>query len=172
MKRAALPIVIALFAFAFGIRTCRAADFESARKSLAGIRGVYVLIEELQPNLQKYNKRAELSAANLLKAVEAQLREAGITVYDREEWLRAAGRPILYVNVNTHEYQKYCFAYDIRIELQQIVYPETSPAARLLATTWSSNTTGAVDPGTVETIVSGVRAGVALFINAYMAGRR
>jgi len=172
MRKAGIFFVIAAFICVFGAQACLGADSEAARKSLSDIKGVYVFVEDLQPNLQKYNKRAELSAAELQRSVEAQLREAGIKVYDREEWLHASGRPILYVNVNTHEYEKYQFAYDVRIELQQIVYLEINSAARLLAPTWSSNTTGVVNPGTVKAIADDVKAGVALFINAYLAGRR
>ena len=59
--------------------------------------------------------------------MEAQLKEAGIRVLDRDEWLRTPGRPVVYVNVNTHEYQKYRFAYDVRIELQQLATLEANP---------------------------------------------
>lgn len=171
MRKAGIIFIIAAFTFAFGAGACRGADCEAARKSLSDIKGVYVLVEELQPNLQKYNKRVALSAAELRKAVEAQLREAGIKVYDREEWLRTGGRPVLYVNVNTHEYEKYHFAYDIRVELRQIACLEINPATKVLATTWSSNTTGVVNPGTINVIADGVKGGVALFINACLPGR-
>jgi hypothetical protein len=171
-RNAGIFLIVAVLALVSGVRTCPGADSEITRKSLSDIRGVYVLVEELQPNLQKYNKRTELSATDLRRRVEAQLREAGIKVYDRDEWFRTSGNPMLYINVNTHEYEKYHFAYDIRIELQQIAYPAINPAMKLLVTTWSSNMTGVVNPGTITTIAEGVRAGAALFINAYLAGRR
>lgn len=155
----------------FATHTALAADFQASRASLADIEGVYVVVEKLQPNLQKYIKRPQLSVEELQRRVEAQLNEAGIKVYDKDQWLRAAGRPILYINVNTHEYQKYQFAYDIKAELQQIVSLDANPRMRLMAATWSSDMTGAVDTGTVQTLFEGVKAVVGLFIKACLSSR-
>ena len=144
-----------------------AVDAEISRRTLADLKGLYVIVEELDPNLQKFSKRADLSRAQLYKNIESQLKETGITVLSREEWLRSPGRPVLYVNVNIHEFQKYQFAYGVTVELQQIVSLQTNPAVETLATTWSTSMTGVVNPGTANYIFENVRALVGLFVKAY-----
>jgi hypothetical protein len=159
-------LLIALLVIAMG-NSAFAVDSESSRKTLANLKGVYVIIEDLQPNLQKYAKKQELSKEQLQKHVEVHLKEAGIRVLNREEWAQAPGRPILYVNVNTHEYQKYQFAYDARVELQQMASLETSPGAKALAATWSINMTGTVNMGTVNVIYDSVKSLTSAFVKAY-----
>jgi hypothetical protein len=144
-----------------------AIDAEVSRRTLADLKGVYVIVEELDPNLQKFSRRADLSRAQLQKSVESQLKEAGIAVMSREEWLRTPGRPLLYVNVNLHEFQKYQFAYNVSVELQQITSLEINPAVEALATTWSINMTGVVNPGTANYISENVKSLVGLFAKAY-----
>ncbi len=144
-----------------------AADSEQSRKTLTSVKGVYVLVEELQPNLQRYLKKQELSRGQLQTQIENQLKTAGIKVLTRQEWLLTKGRPVLYVNVNTHEYQKYRFAYGVSVELQQIVSPEVAPDARILATTWSVDMTGAINGGSIEAINQRIKGLIDLFINAF-----
>jgi len=115
----ALGLILASFSFA--------GDTDTSRRTLSGVKGVSVVVEDLQPDLQKRARRQALSKDQLRKNMEAQLEEAGIRVLDRDEWLRTPGRPVVYVNVNTHEYQKYRFAYDVRIELQQLATLEANP---------------------------------------------
>lgn len=162
-------------ALVLGVMSARpvpAADFELARKSLSDLRGVCVVVEQVQPSLQKYSKKAQLSAEDLQKRVELQLKESGIKVYNREQWLDTPGKPILYVNVNTHEYQKYQFAYDVRVELDQVVSLEANPQMRIIATTWSANMTGAVNTGSLGVIPDRVKEVVGLFIKAYLAAHK
>jgi hypothetical protein len=106
----ALGLILASFSFA--------GDTDTSRRTLSGVKGVSVVVEDLQPDLQKRARRQALSKDQLRKNVEAQSKETGIRVFDRDEGLRTPGRPVLYVNVNTHQYQKYRFAYDVRTKLQ------------------------------------------------------
>ncbi len=82
-------------------------DSDASRKTLSGIAGVYVVVEKLQPNLERYTKRQELSKEKLQTAIENQLKASGIRVLNKEEWLSTKGRPVLYVDINAHEYHKY-----------------------------------------------------------------
>ena len=146
-----------------------AVDSEQARKTLAGLPGVYVLVEELQPNIQKYASKFELDKVSLQKSTESRLREAGIRVLGREEWLKTPGRPVLYVNVNTHEQEKYWFAYNVEVELQQIAAMEANPAIKSLVGTWSVNIAGAVNIGTINALQDRVKNLLDIFIKAYLS---
>ena len=146
-----------------------AVDSEQTRKTMAGLQGVYVLVEELQPNIQKYASKFSVDKASLQKNVEMQLREAGIRVLERDEWAKTPGRPVLYVNVNTHEQEKYWFAYNIEVELQQIAAMEANPATKALVGTWSVNIAGVVNIGTITALRDRVKNLMDIFISAYLS---
>jgi len=87
-----------------------AEDSEINRRTLKGLAGFYVIVEELQPNLLKYEKYAkqfDLNKAGIQRDIKRQLTKAGIRVLSREEWPKTPGQPVFYVNVNTHESEKY-----------------------------------------------------------------
>lgn len=153
-------------------RKSPAVDSESTRLTLTNLTGVHVIVEDLQPNLQKYVRRQELSKEEVLKQVEAQLRAGGVRVLTREEWLQTPGRPVFYVNINTHEHHKYQFAYDVRTEVQQIAFLETNPSTRALVTTWSVNMTGSVNIGATGVIYDSVRTLTGMFVKAYLASKQ
>jgi len=148
-----------------------AIDTEVTRMTLSGLQGVYVAVEELQPNLVKYGaaQKVGLSKEVLQRDIEARLTKAGIRVLTWDQMLKTPGSPFLYVVVNTHESEKYWYAYDIRIELQQIVSMATNPKVRAMAGTWSTNMTGIVNVGTLHVIRDDVGALVGKFVAAYQS---
>jgi hypothetical protein len=132
-----------------------AVDSKETRLTLTGLQGVYIAVEELQSNVMKYEKhlrKSGLMREQIQQDVERRLRQAGIRVLTSDDWLKTSGRPILYVNVNTHEYEKYWLAYDIRIELQQIVSIDSNPKIKTLASTWTMNVTGIANIDTLYVI--------------------
>jgi hypothetical protein len=147
--------------------TAYAIDAEITRQTLSGLQGVYVTVENIQSNIQKYAQKAGVTKEQIQKDIEVKLKSAGIKVFTREEWLNAPGRPILYVNINTHEYEKYWYAYDIKVELQQIVSLETNPSIKTMADTWSINMTGIANIGTLNSIRNNVGVLTEKFISAY-----
>ena len=70
-------------------------DDEYTRKTLAGLTGLYVSVEHIPDEVQ----RDGLDTTQILTDVELKLRQAGITVLARQEWLSTAAAPYLYVNV-------------------------------------------------------------------------
>jgi hypothetical protein len=147
-------------------------DSEQSRNTMQGIKGVHVIVEDLQPNLQKYARKQEISRERLQALVESRLRQSGIRVLAGDEWLSASGRPVLYVCVNSHEYEKYQFAYDVSVELQQLASPEAAPSTKVLAATWSAHITGAVTAGAVRAINERVEELIDVFVNAYRSVQR
>nr|MDA8125056.1 hypothetical protein [Deltaproteobacteria bacterium] len=73
----------------------------------------------------------------------------------------------LYVNINTHETERYWYAYDIKLELRQIVLLEVNPRIKTLADTWSINITGETNIGNLNILKKDALALVEGFIRAY-----
>ena len=147
-----------------------AEDSEEARRTLIGLQGVQVIVEELQPNIlkqDKYLQKAGLTKIQLQKDIETRLKAAGIKVLSLDQWSKTPGRPTLYVNVNTHESEKYWFAYDIKLELRQVVSLDARPEIKTLANTWGINMTGVVNIGTFNVIRDNVGVLLDRFIQAW-----
>ncbi|MHB8090550.1 MAG: hypothetical protein ACYDH8_02915 [Syntrophales bacterium] len=147
-----------------------AEDSEVSRRTLKGLAGFYVIVEELQPNLLKYEKYAkqfDLNKAGIQRDVERQLTKAGIRVLSHEEWQKTPGQPVFYVNVNTHESEKYWFSYNIKIEVRQVVSLEANPAVKTFADTWSLSLTGMANIGSLKQISQDINLLTMRFIGVY-----
>src|SRR2546427_59067 len=92
-------------------------DDEHTRRSLAGVKGVFVLVEAFDEE----GERAGLSKTQLQTDVELRLRQGGVLVLTREQRNAAPGGPTLYVNVNAMEVSREFYAFDSRLELDQDV---------------------------------------------------
>lgn len=145
---------------AFGV------DAELTRQTIKGLEGVNVIVEDIQPNVQKYAQRAGIAKEQIQKDVETKLKSNGIKVLTKDEWLKTPGRPVLYVNINTHETEKYWYAYNVWLELKQVVSLEANPSIKTLASTWSINITGVANIGTLGVIKNAVDGLVSRFISA------
>jgi hypothetical protein len=169
-RRYFLPFVsIALILSAFLALPVLADDSEVSRATLSGLQGVNVVVEEVQPNIQKYAAKFGLSGAQIRRDVVQKLQEGGMRVVEGNEWLAIPGRPVLSVSVNTHETEKYWYAYDIKIELRQLAVLEASPLMKTLASTWSLNITGLANIGNLNLIRQDVGALAGKFLQAYRA---
>ncbi|MEN6317420.1 MAG: hypothetical protein ABFD82_01505 [Syntrophaceae bacterium] len=160
-------IIVGFIMFCFTVLEVWAVDSESTRQTLKKIQGVMVITEELQPNLTKYVKKNIPSKDVLQMAVELRLKKAGVKVLTYDEWMKSPGRPILYVNINTHEHEKYWFVYNVSLDLQQVVFLESNPKSRALASTWSINVTGITNIGSLGAIQYNILYLVDQFIGAY-----
>jgi hypothetical protein len=153
-------MAFALYPYAFAI------DSDLTRRTLFGIRGVHVMVEDLQPSLKDYGPKFSLSNTQIEKDVEIRLRAAGISILTREQWLKTIGRPLLYISVNSHD-DKFRVAYDIRIDLKQIVSMEANPDTKTFANTWSINMTGMATIDNLDVIKINVGTLVDRFTKAY-----
>ncbi len=159
-----IAVVLGFFLWTAGVH---AIDSDVTRSTLSGIQGVNVVVEELQPNLQKYASKFGLQKEKVKADVEASLRNAGIEVLNYDQWLKAPGRPFLYVVINTHEYEKYWYAYALKVELRQSVLLELNPSITTMAGTWGINMAGTTNVGKLNTIKEGLNVLMAKFIEAY-----
>ena len=164
-----MVFLVTLFLLTIISSSLFAIDSELTRQTMTGLQGVNVMVEDLQPNMQKYARKFGLTQEQLKRDVEQKLQKSGITILTQENWLKTLGRPVLYVNINTHEYEKYWYAYDIKVELKQIVYMEANPKVKTLASTWSISMTGIANIGTLNTIRDSLGSLVNRFIDAYLS---
>lgn len=86
-----LPAIVLLLATG----TINAQVSESAKKSLRGLKGIYVLVEELTGEA----KQQGLDDSQLQTDAELRLRKAGIRVATRSEMIQSDDVGILYINV-------------------------------------------------------------------------
>jgi len=170
-KKAYLPLLtisllILIFSTTAGIPAF-GVDADFTLLTIKGLGGVNVVVEEMQPNVQKYAQKAGITKEQMQKDAETKLKSNGIKVLNKDEWLKTPGKPMLYVNINTHETEKYWYAYDIKLELKQIVFLEASPSVKTFATTWAINITGIANIGTLGVIKKDTGVLIDRFVNAY-----
>ncbi len=139
------------------------------RQTLAGINGVMIVIEDLQPNIMKYSSKSGISKEQLQKLTEDKLVKAKIHSLSAADLMKLPGRPILYICLNTHENEKYIFAYGIDLQLRQAVFLEANPKIKTIATTWSLSLTGITDIGNLELISKDLQVLLDRFIAAQAA---
>lgn len=168
-------LILAIFAVSFTL-TEKALSFDSdlSRQSLKGLAGFHVVVEDLNANVTKYAKAQKFSLAKdqIKSAVERKLQSSGIKILSWQEMLKTPGKPIFYVVVNTHEYEKFWFAYDVKTEVHQMTNLENNPSLRMNAVTWSLNMTGVVNIGTMSKLQDNVNVLVDRFVNAYQSVNR
>ncbi|OPX99799.1 MAG: hypothetical protein A4E58_00214 [Syntrophorhabdus sp. PtaB.Bin006] len=158
----------------FGLCVCTKAlaiDSELTRRTLRGLAGVHVMVEDLQPGFKEYAEKSGLSASQMERNVVSRIERSGIRVLRREIWLKTPGRPLLYININTHD-NKFRFAYDAKVELRQIVAMEANPQVKTLAGTWSINMTGIAEIDELNVVGKNVAILVDRFISAYESANR
>jgi len=165
-----LILAVASLFLALWVGPATAEDSDVSRSTLAGLQGVAIIVEDLQPNVLKYAAKSGLSKAQVQQDAEKLLRDAGIRIVAGNDWLKTPGKPLLYISINTHETEKYWYAYDIKVELRQLATLDANPQLKTLATTWSLNITGQANIGTLNVIRKDAGVMVGRFVQAWKAG--
>jgi hypothetical protein len=136
-------------------------------KALAGLKGVYVLIEVLNPQAE----RLGLTKDQIKTDVELRLLKAGVRVLTEEEQRITPGKPSLYVNINTHiEKDLAVIPLSIRIDLNEIVTLATG--IKTIGTIWHTGSVGVVGKKSIKKIRDAVNQDIDRFINDYLAANR
>ena len=159
---------IAVLALVVGlVSPTLARDLPGERASLAGLAGVNVLIEAMDPDVEPEG----LERSALQTDVEVKLRQAGVRVLTITESLVAPGSPYLYLRVTTVQADKVLplYAVEIHLELNQEVMLARKPEIALVAPTWSTSWVGAAGTKMLDRVRERVRDRVDEFINAYLA---
>ena len=134
---------------------------------LQGLQGVYVLVEPMRPEAEKYG----LTRKDLQTDTELQLRQYGIKVLTEKERLSTPGGPCLYINVNVLiEEDLPLVAAAIRIELQEYVLLLREPKRICFgASIWSRDKLVRVGLLKIKELKESVKDLVNEFINDYLS---
>ena len=130
------------------------------RKSLKGMTGIYVVVEDLGSELKGTLTRRDVQAR-----VEAQLRTAGIRILKEKEAAKLPGEPYLYVNLAALPLERNHFACRIDLEVHQHV-ALIHDAKGGHAITWEQ---GVLTTGGIKTIHHQLDELVFAFICDYLA---
>jgi hypothetical protein len=146
--------------------TAVAIDLENTRKSLIGLKGIWVAVEGFEPEVE----RQGLSGTAVQTDAELRLRKAGIVVLTKEQFANDTGSSMLHLAAAISTDRA---SWDVSqfVELHQRVYLVRAPSVRLVANTWSVERVNVGAPPSL--IARFVRDGfndlVDQFINAYLA---
>ena len=142
------------------------ADDERQRQTLIGLRGVSVVVEDLNPDTE----RDGLSGSTLQADVEQRLRQAGISVMTEAQAGRSPGAPHLYLKLDALKHTAGFYAYHLQLGLRQRVTLDRSPRVTRFAMTWSApDLLGTVAWANLPSIRADVKERVDQFIKAYFA---
>jgi hypothetical protein len=130
------------------------------KKSLIGMHGIYVVVEDLGPELKGVVTRGALR-----KRVEMQLRTAGIRLVNELQAAKLPGEPYLYLNLAALPLGPKRYACRIDLEVHQLVALAHHSASGH-ASTWEQ---GVVTTGGARTIYDNVDELVFDFICDYLA---
>jgi hypothetical protein len=142
----------------------------SSMESLKGLKGVEVLVEELNPDLENL----DLTMIQMQSEVEANLRKAGVAVLSKEEneKIQPLRKPYLYIRINSSKLtsRRESIAYNIAIALNQQVALRGQADGKkcFFAPTWYTSAVGAAGRKNVQVILDAVQDLTDKFIDAYL----
>jgi hypothetical protein len=143
-----------------------ASDSEIDRASLKGLKGVFVLVEDLNPP----EEQAGLKTADVQTDVEEKLKAAGIPLLSKTQDMDTPGMPTLYISVSVASSTAsdlWPFSIDVNLE-QQATLKRSPDTFVPTAVTWHVGSIGAVDKSNIRSIRDRVNEQVAKFVNAYL----
>lgn len=130
------------------------------KKSLKGLHGIYVVVEDLGPEM-----RGKITRREIREKVENRLKWAGIRTFHAKEAAKSMGEPYLYVNIAALPQGQKKYACRIDLEVHQLV-TLVHNSSQGHAITWDS---GVVTVGDVQEILDYLDELVFDFIYDYLA---
>ena len=133
----------------------------TGRDTLRGLTGVEVLVEPIQPELE----RAGLSGASVRADVERQLRAGGVTVFASQGANTSLAKPYLYVHINAlslHRGTDYAVA--VQLQLRQPLRSTVTGSNVVNAMTWDQE--NVIGVGAAD--LRGVRAEVKDYVDQFI----
>ena len=141
-------------------------DSEYSRPTLRGLNNVFVLVEEVDPEMEKDG----LTASQIKTDVELKLRLAGIKVFSRAEAVKQKGSPYLYVRLSGFKDtigRTTVYIFHLSFQFNQRVFLERDLSINADACTWALNHTGR--SGRIGEIRDTIKNYADRFLNAYFS---
>jgi hypothetical protein len=149
----------------WSIAPAMASDSEIDRASLKGLKGVFVLVEDLNPP----EEQAGLKAADIQADAEQKLQAAGIPLLSKTQDIDTPGMPTLYISVSIASSMAtdlWPFSIDVNLE-QQATLKRSPDTFVPTAITWHVGSIGAVGKSDIRSIRDRVNEQLSKFVNAY-----
>jgi predicted secreted protein len=165
MKEKKYWIFVVLFIGIFAaINYAAGAKWES--RSLAGLQGIAVVVEQIDQEAKRYGLTGEALQAD----TELKLRQNGIKVFSEQERLQTPEMPQLYINVNVVVREEIEFsAANTHVAFKQVVLLKRDPTNACVATTWEAGGVSMGETADLKGVREDVKALVDQFINDYLA---
>lgn len=175
--RPMLPFLMALSAvLTFGLAhpgsPCAAEDDEFSRQTLRGLKGIYLLIEEGDPDLAKAGLTRDMVAGE----AEKRLRRIPVQLLTLKESFQETGRPYLEISLLFSKPSTGPYGYLVEVSLNQEIRPTRpfhSSVGRgtgiLHGQTWRVREAGSLDRDKAPAFVETVGRMVDRFVDAYLA---
>jgi hypothetical protein len=133
------------------------------RESLRGLNGVYIYVLPVGKDVEA----GGLSTSQIQKAVETQLREAGIPMHSEPN--PADGSANLAITVNTLKHPQGAYLYDVEVSLLQEVHlARRQESDSFPAQTWSAKAMGLTGAHQMSLMLEPLKAKVADFVTDYL----
>lgn len=138
----------------------------TGRDTLRGLPGVEVVVEELQPEVE----RNGVTRAGIRADVAGRLRSSGIPVYDSQGENPSPAKPYLYVHVNALELTgTEAFAVALQVQLRQTVSSVASESQIVNAMTWDVHNVLSVPTSGFDSLRLEIHSYVDMFISDWLA---
>jgi hypothetical protein len=138
------------------------AQTHAPKESLRGLSGVYINVPEIDAGVQK----AGLTTKQVKEKVEAQLRQAGITIHKQPQLADGSANLTIVVDIVTNPQGVYVFK--VGVSLVQAVRLTRDPKGGEFASeTWAANAIGLTTPARVDILYLPLREKVDDFIKAF-----
>lgn len=152
-------------------RSESAQGLSDEQKSLRGLSGVNLIVEEIKPALEKYG----LSRDRIRTETELRLRRAGITVFPRISVSQGGDFYYLYVNVQVMDAGDGSYVFNVEVEfiqeglLSRFASNKYPTLPQQMVSTWSNSTLGIAGREKLSSIKDAVTDLVDQFANDYLA---
>jgi hypothetical protein len=130
------------------------------KKSLKGLEGIYVVVEDLGPEM-----RGKLTRKQIQTNIEGRLAFAGIPILKEKEAAKTMGEPYLYINLAALPIDRQRFACRMDVELHQLV-ALINGSRHGHAITWDA---GIVTIGTIQELLESLDDLFLDFIDDFLA---
>jgi hypothetical protein len=145
----------------------RAQQFIAAgRDTLRGLPGVEVLVEPIDPELE----RAGLAPATIRANVERQLRTAGIRIYATQDANPSPAKAYLYLQIAGVSMPLGGYALAVQAQVRQTLRSPVTQSAIVNAMSWDQQTVTLAQPGRgMESVYRDVQSLVGVFVQDWRA---
>jgi hypothetical protein len=159
--------IVATFVLLLGASDASAQMFvTTGRDTLRGLPGVEVIVENVEPDLE----REGLTREAIKSDVERQLRAGGILVYASQKENPSEAKAYLYVHLNSLKLSPQdLFVIGVQVHLRQTLRSPVTASNIVDAMTWDAHNVLVVDVGKVASVRESIQEYIDQFIRDWVA---